>query len=869
MVIDRCSKDVFDVALDLNRLGLASIDCISLLCVDYGQAISFVSSDGSIVKSGHVWLYEEHNVFLKLKLCLVQMCLKSDAEEAIRYVLSIDVGSDRDNLLGMFSIIHRLVTKHGICNRDIICRCRCYFSLNYLKSIIIKILTECSKSRLEYIIEEFGKEKTLDMCIIDPASLSTNSDESWAMVKRLFSCIDDESFKKAKKILREMDTTFFSCFPEEFSETGYRHLRELFAGVDEARASKILAKISCLSPVVLFLPMQVNNVERFFVYKNLEVRIESLRHICTVKSMRTFLEANQFIENRNAIKQASRYFEMFVMRECRETEDMQLLYSDVIMPMIVSCNSSRRLFGMHLTDILVKKKYVRLQNHSNLLFDQDYEIRMIARKHYKCMLINSQEMIRAIKSYQYHDLYGCVDYIKCMEDTNACDRIMDEMRAVFDAYMIDFISNSKPMLEYPIHGLINLLSYSTKHDIMKNIDLVYERCFEKLSNAVDENESEDLVAYWRNMKECCHYYCSVALRSDKKHSMQRIIGTLLNINHLGILLLAADHLNAIFEAIQLERCEILEIVEAVVDRIRECKVVFRKSGGIALVIESIAKHYPEVAECVFRTVFEQMESRDENIKVHCLNVISRAIGSSYNILQSVYGVNELFKLALNCICSETWRIRSMGMEAFASLVKKVFGKSGHVDDCFLTHSGLRMLLYGYICQQDAKNVLLVAIFHIYARIKVLNADEIDSIKRFHSKGGLLGLQSRVITEGIECKIPKITKYRMKFPECLPYEDIISRTLILLDSENEEEYEMAVLYARDWFKLPMCSSEYLKHCIANEAISTGYVESTTEKLRKYSTNVVISSSRFFTDSASNEKFDLNHSLSLLRKPSLEL
>ncbi|KAH9410782.1 hypothetical protein HK407_11g16290 [Ordospora pajunii] len=868
MAIDRCSKDVFGLALSFNRLGLANVDCISSLRVEYNQEISFAASDGCVVRSGHVWRYKEYNIFVKLKLCLVQMCLKPYANEAAHYVLSIDAGSDRDNLLAIFSIIHKLVAKHGICNRDIVHRCRNYFSLSYLKPIIVKILRECSRSRLEYIIEEFGAERLLDMCILDSASLDTNSSESWAMAKRLFSYINEESFKKAKKILREIDTTFFLCFPEEFSEAGYRHLRELFAGVDEKRANMILEKIPRKSPVRLFLPVQVHDAKGFFVHKELEVRIESLRHVYSVESMRMFLKVNQFIENRNAIRLASRYFEMFLMRGCRDIEDVHMLYSEVILPMVLSCNASRRVLGMHLTGVLVKKKYVRFHTLSNLLFDQDYEVRMISRMHSKCMLIDRDEIMRAIRSYQYHDVYGCVDYVRCIENINARDKIMDEMKAVLDEYMMDFVNHSKPMLDYPVHGLINLLSYAARYDIIKNVDLIYERCFQKLSNAIDESESEDMVAYWRNMKECSHYYCTMALRGDRAHSMQRIIGTLLNINHLGILLLAADHLNAIFAGVRLRECEIMEVVETVFDRIKKCKVVFRKSGGIALVLESITKHYPEAAECVLRAVFEQMESENENVKVHCLNVISRVVGSAYNILQSTYGMTELFKLALNCICSEVWRIRSIGIEIFASLVKKVFGRSGHVDDCFLAHSGLRKLLHEYISLQDAKNVLLAAVFHIYARIKVLNANEIDSIKRFNSKSGLLGLQSRIISEGRECKIAKAAEYRMKFPVCLSSGEIISRVLILLDSEHEEEYEMAVRYARDRYGLRMCSSEYLKHCIAHEIVSIGHTENAVQKLRKYGANVVVSSSRFFSDSASNEKFDLDHTLSLLRPSNLE-
>ncbi|KAG5860410.1 hypothetical protein KMI_01g00440 [Encephalitozoon hellem] len=852
------AKDLSLLAVEISRAYGISHEEIMSMDLKRGTKICYTRANGSEVTLDYLWEHDEEDPKTRFKLCLIETRLKSCTDSAANSLLLLFSTASKENQITIFAIFYKLATKYKVYDEKILHECRTHIHIAAFRQTILKILIAYSFSRPDLIFRVFTYEEAMEMNLFNPKSLSLENPNSISIVRRLFSNMDRTSFRHSKRILRDMDERFFLYLPDELSSKGYSHLRELIRELPPTKVRAIGRMVSRKSTVGLFLHPEIDDAHKFFAHKDIEVRIESLRHVKDVRAMQEFLEVNQFIYSRSMLKLLSRYFQIWLKKRASKDHELKTMYAETIHPMLQSRNTSRRLLGVYLMESLVSEGIVEFSGWAQLLFDPDYEIRKIGCKYSEGVSLELSEICTRIESYQPYDIHGCIEYMK----NNRSDQFLGTLKEILDN-KVGSIVNGKGTEEIAIHGFLSLFS-EMRYDIGACVDVVYKYCFEKLSNTIYEQEDDRLVACSKNMNECCNYYYRMALDGDKISSW-RLVQALLHINHLGVILQVSQYLNGVLKSGTLGEREILQIMDASFDRIKSCKVVSRKSGGMPLIFVAVLKNYPLIIDGILERLLELTGGDESTAKIHCLNVLSKVIGDGCLSPRMSFRTTELFRLAFKCSRSSLWAIRNVGIEMFSHLARKVFVQDSA---CIVSmaHKELRSLLYKELdsCYGTGDNTLAFLILHLYGRIKRLDEEEMKVIRRFSGKSGMIGLKSKRICEGREWIKPKHPEGRMAFDEKLGEGEILLRLLILLDSEHAEERKMAEHYVKNTYNLSLYSEEYLKHHIAKRICSIGYREAAVQKLKKYSLNVEESLNCFFRDSPSNERFDLGYDVFLMQK-----
>lgn len=820
--------------------------------------ISYVRKNGPECMLDYPWKYNDEESKTRFKLCLMETQFKNCTDDAVNNLLLLLPIASKENQVKIFIMFYKLATKYKVYDEKVLYECKAHIHVAILRQSILKILVAYSLSKTDLIFRIFTYEEAIEMSLFNPKSLSPEDPSSIRLVKRIFSNMDKASFKYSKRILRDMDERLFLYLPDRLSSTGYSYLRELIKELSPDKIQTIGRMVTDDSVTRLFLPLEMDDVHRFFTYKDIDVRIESIRHINNAELMREFLEVNQFIYSRSMLKLLSRYFRSWLKRGTNEKHRLSTIHAEIISPMVRSRNTSRRLLGVYLMDSMVSEGIIKAPECTELLFDSDYEIRKIGCK-YGGISLNLKEIRMKIESYQSYDVDGCVEYIKSYKP----EGVVGTLKKVFDSKVAEIVSEEKRIEDVSIHGFLKLFS-EMRYDIRAHVDVIYKCCFEKLSNDIYGKECERLIIYCKNMNECCKYYYEMALNSGKDSSW-KLVEVLLHINHLGVILQVSQYLNAALKSGVLGRPELLEIIDMSFNRIKDCKVSFRRSGGIPLLFVAILKNCPFIIDNIIEKLFELINKGDNATQLHCLNILSRIIDDGCLGSKIPFQMTELFKLAFRCSRSHLWAIRNVGIEIFSHLVRKVFVKDS---ECIVSmaYKELRGLLYKELssCYSKEDNVLAFLILYLYGRIKKLDKEEVKLIRRFSSKGGIIGTKSKSICEGREWARPRQPEGQMAFDHKLSEGEILLRLLILLDSEHSEERRMAECYMKDTYKLFPHSEEYFKHQIAERICSIGYKDIAIQRLRKYNLSVEKSLSCFFRDSPSNERFDFEYNMSLMQK-----
>ncbi|AFN83782.1 hypothetical protein EROM_091660 [Encephalitozoon romaleae SJ-2008] len=852
------AKDLSLLAVEVSRMHRISHDEIMSMNLKSGTKISYVRKNGSESMLDYLWKYNDEESKTRFKLCLMETQFKNCTDGAVDNLLLLLPTASKESQATIFIMFYKLATKYKVHDEKVLCECRAYIHITFLRQPILKTLIAYSLSRADLVFKIFTYEEVIEMSLFDPKGLSPEDPRSIRLVKRIFSNMDKASFKYSKRILRDMDERLFLYLPDRLSSTGYSHLRELIRELSPDKIQTISKMTTDDSVIRLFLPLKMDDVRKFFTYKDIDVRIESVRHINNVELMEKFLEVNQFIYGRSMLKLLCRYFRSWLKKGTNEKHRLSTMHSEVVAPMVRSRNTSRRLLGVYLMDSFISEGIIEAPGCAQLLFDSDYEIRKVGCK-YSGISLSFKEMSTKIESYQSYDVDGCVEYIKSYQPKG----VVSTLKKVFDSKMADIIGGKKGMEEVSIHGFLNLFS-GMRYDIGACVDVIYKCCFEKLSNDIYGKEYERLRIYCKNMNECCKYYYSMALDSSKS-SLWRLVEVLLHINHLGVILQVSQYLNAALKSGVLGRHDLLEIIDMSFNRVKDCKVSFRRSGGIPLLFAAILKSCPFVIDNILEKLFELINRGDNATQLHCLNILSRIIDDGCLSSKIPFKMTELFKLAFRCSRSHPWAIRNAGIEIFSHLVRKVFVKDS---ECIasMAYKELRGLLYKELssCYSEENNVLAFLILHLYGRIKKLDKEEVKLVRRFSSKSGVIGSKSKNICEGKEWTKPGQPEGQMAFDHKLSEGEILLRLLILLDSEHAGERRMAERYMKDTYKLSLHSEEYFKHRIAERICSIGYRDIAIQGLRKYNLSVEKSLSCFFRDSPSNERFDFEYNMSLMQK-----
>ncbi|KMV65347.1 hypothetical protein M970_091670 [Encephalitozoon cuniculi EcunIII-L] len=858
--MDSCwnAKDLFLLALEVGNLHTIGYKEIMSMDLESGMEISCTRESGEEVRFGHLWRYKEEEAKTRFRLCLVEVQLGRCPKEAVDHLLLLLSGADKASQLAIFLMFYKLAVKYKVYDGRVLHKCKTHLHLIHLRRAVLKTLIAYSLNRVDLVFNEFTGEEVMEMNLLCPKDLSPADPDSIRAVKRLFSSMNKASFRYSKRILKSMDERFFVYLPDKLNSTGYSHLRELLGKLSPDRARSIIKIVGDESVARLFLPLKMHDPQRFFTYRSVEVRIESLRHIDGVGLMRRFLEVNQFIYSRSMLKLLIKYFRLWLKEKVEEKHKLRTMYLEVISPMLRSTNASRRVLGVYLMDSLVAEGIIEFPGCAQLLFDSDHEVRMIICKHSTKILLGLEEMSVKIESHQSHDVHGCVEYIKSCQSR----WFVGHLKSVFDSHMKDFVSGKKSMEEISIYGLLNMLSETKEHDIITWVDIVYDCCFKRLSDVIHGQEDDSLIVYWKNMRECCSYYCGMVLSGNKALSA-RLVQVLLHINHLGVVLQVSQYLNMVFKNMAFEEDELLEIVEVSFNRIESCKAIVRRSGGIPLLFASILRSYPSILERILKRLLELVETGESSAKIHCLNILSRIIEDGCLNSKLPLQIEELFGIAFKCSRSNLWAIRNIGIEIFSNLVQKAFdrGPEGIVS---MAHAGLRSLLRKELslCRDKRDDVLAFLILHLYGRMRELNGEETEAVWRLSERGGVVGLKSRNICTKKEWKMPAQPRVKMVFNPKLSEGEVLLRVLILLDSEHVEERGMAESYMENVYGLSSYSEEYLKHYTVWRICRIGYQEAAAQRLREYSLNIERSLSCFFKDSPSNERFDLEHAISLM-------
>lgn len=853
------NKDLYKVALDVSKCGVG-IDQLRSIILENNSPICYTDVCGERRCSSHIWRYPEEHMRLRFKLCLVEISLKCDPRLALEYVLSLSLDVDRDNLLVVLSILSRLVTKYGIFDQRILQKCKMYFHLDHLKSAVSRILIAFCVNKMDMLTKLFSHDDILRMNLCDPKSLRIEDARSHDTVKMLFQTVNSKTFKQSKRILRQIDGRFFMYLPSEFTSMGYVHLKELLGEVSPQKLDVICGSISERSVAKIFLPLRIDGVdETYFVHKDAEVRVEACRHIRDTHTMLRFLRVNQFVYGRGLTRSLVGHFRSFIRERLVEhKEELGTLHSEIIESMVGSRNVVRRLLGVLMMDVLLVYDIISLPECSRLLFDHHHEIRGTISKHSGRILLGESCLMDKIGSHNYCDIYGGVEHIRSRLDKDMLDRL----NVCFNKRLRAFSDGSdEDMRRYPLYGCIHLFATLKIHTISAEVDTVYTHCFEKLTGIADvEDDVENMVVYWRSLRECCNYYYGMALDGDKTLPLDRLIQTLLHVNHLGTIMLVSEHLSSVFERIEFTKDELVAIIDMCFTRARSCEVVFRKSGGISLLFVAVLKNRISTFEYILKNLFESMEEGN-SMRLHCLNILNKFVERGRDELFA--HTARLFSIAFDCNSSECWSIRNTGMEIFSNLSLRVFSNNlEHIDDCFLVHNGLRDLFYRKLEMSYAKNngLLMFLILHVYKRMAELEEQEYSVVRACTNNGGLLALKAKDVINKTR-NAPRKTRFMMSFGTCLDEGEILSRLLILLDSEHEEEVEMAIACVRSTLGCPSYSREYLKHCIAKRICKLGRCDVAVKKLLKYNSATDISLNCLFSDSPVNEHFDLDYDLSL--------
>lgn len=858
MDIDWCAGSLFELARDIHRSGRIQPHHVETMVLESGLCISCLDTDGERLCFNHVWKYPDGDAKLRFKLCMMELLLDKYTESVLEYLLHNAADMGKDNLLAVFSMLHRLTTRHSVFDKRILQRCRTYFHLDYLRPVISRILASFSSDRMDLVLETFGEEEVRRMHLWNPKDLETDSIHSREVVERLFQTINERSFKQSKRILRQIDERLFALLPDAFSNTGYSHLRELFCGLSPERCRAISRSLGERSTARLFLPLEMDGVdEEYFTHECIEVRVEAFRHIRSTEEIRRFLSVNQFIYNRGSLRRLAGHFHVFVRGSKGRKVELQTLYSEVIVFMINSRNVARRLLGCLLMDVLLRENIIPLPECSHLLFDQSHEIRKIAGEYSGEMVLEEEYVVEKIESNRYCDIYGGTEYIK----SHQSEGVLAILKTALDDLVGRLGGNGRPGGEdIPVYGHLHLFSTLGRHNTSAEVDVVYRHSFEKLTD-MNSYDEENTVIPWRNLRECCAYYHKEILGGNIADPLDRLVQVLLNVNHLGAILLTSRYLSDILEKIELADTELFRMIDMCFERIRCCTVVFRKSGGMGLVLAAVIRRNPRIFGCVLDRLFRYMDEESHTM-LHCLNVLSRFIEDSRICLLLSPHTTRLFSIALDCNRSSCWSIRNVGTEMVTKLVTRVFGSLQHIDRCFLIHRGLRDLFYNTLesSRADGNNLLIFSILHIYERVERLDERELATVGSCLERGGLVALKARDIIDGA-CHASKTVGAVMRFSEGLGEGEILSRALILLDSEHEEERRMVTSYITDVLGCTPSSREYLKHQLVRRICRLGYSEVSIEKLRRYNSATEVSLSCIFDSSPANEYFDLEYNLGL--------
>lgn len=842
-------RDLYRLALELCRSGQMDVRQLETLCLEHGHQIRCTGVCGEEIVFDSVWRHSEEDIE-RFKLCVAEILVGKQQDDVLEYTLSC-LSSGRDCLFGAFSILHTLVAKHGVFDERILQRCRAYLHLEELRQTVSRILAVFSANRVDLLVKVFGSEEIARMSLWRPQDLHPDEPCSQEAARALFLTIDQKSFKQSKRILRQLDERFFALLPLCFTAMGYVHLRELFGGFSREKSILVERSLGRDSVARLFLPLRTSVDDALFIHRDPEVRVEAFRHIVDIDEARRFLEVNQFFCSQSLLVRLAEYFSQLV-RSTHERAGLEDLYSGLVASMVRSRNASRRRLGVLLMDVLVSEDVISLPECADLLFDQCHEIRETMKKHVEGVSLDEEHVIERIESHQYNDIYGASEYLR----VHHSEETMRRLKEIFDERVQAFVDEG--VCESPLHGLLHLFCTVGTHDVSGDVDAVYRRCFESLVDSQHE-ENDNAMVYWKSLRGCCLHYCNAVLGGDAGAPLDRLVQTLLHINHLGTIQVVSSHLSVIFERVDLGRKRLDGMVDLCFERAGTCRTVFRRSGGMSLLLISMMRGRPEMCGHILETLFGWIEG---SANLHCLNILSRFVEDAHVGAGMFPHTTRLFAIAFGCSRSACWSVRNVGTEILSNLSARAFGRSlEHVDGCFAVYPGLRMLFCTQMEQADAENngVLMFFILSMYRRLGMLEEREEHAVKRCLWRDGLLGLRARDIVSGTKRSMPRTSGFAIRFDA--DERDILCRVLILLDSEHEEERRATESYARDVLGCDG-STEHLKHCIARKICSLGCNEYVLERLREYDAATETSLNCFFKDSSANELFDLEHGSRLL-------
>jgi hypothetical protein len=816
-------------------------------------ALYYLTAEGRRVQLG-----EAVDNPLRLKLCIVEIMLKNSCDEALEFLVSIPYPRDRDNLLAIFWILLLITRKHGRFDTRTLQKCKTYFQIGYLKRLVSRILVTFATQRPDLVTQFFTFNEMCEMGLWSSEMIGRADAEG---IRCFFRSINSKAFKRCKKVFKDMDTGLFIYLPDEYNSMGYCHLRELFREASIERLEELSKVVSSL--VRLFLPLKIDNMDAdWFIHKDDNVRVEAFRHVTDVCTARRFLLVNQFNYDLASLRLLVSYFREFMRRAVLEEEDgLRSVYSDVVTAMIESRNMARRLFGALLVDLFMEHGLVSSPSWSRLLFDKAHEIRECVKKHARTLNLSNELLMEKILGHESYEIEGAISYIE------AKDGNTEEAKREFDHRLQYFIAaDDKRIAEFPIYGLIHLLSRQQRYDISESIGTVFVYCFRRLAGVADGEleSSARLVVCWRNLRECCYFYYLSILRGAEYRYLDNLLMTLLQVAHLGTIFAVSEHLSEIFERLDFSAEELRKIVEACFEHIKEYKPTFRNSGGLSMVFLAVLRnrtHFKETFSYVLQEIFRSIEGEDQSLRLHSLNILHKLIENNSLCDKLVQECPVLFHIAFSAVGSKLWPVRNAGTKIFSKIVARTFGSRAQAETCFLLHGDLRELVHEQAVSflRENNELGLFLALCIYEKMD-LTEDERGVVDECAEKGGLLSLKARSVL-GSKPFPAGGTRLHLKFSRDIPEEEKLCKILLLLDASSEEERMAAREYVNREVDCTSCSLEYQKHIIVKRLCEMGAVEKAAGLLRGFHDSVVLSSSPVFGDTSTYECFDLEYILSL--------
>jgi hypothetical protein len=812
-----------------------------------GDVLYYLTKEGNRVDLD---ITVDYKSLLRLKLCIAEVMLKRACDEVLEFIISLPNPGDRDELLAIFWILLLIARKHRKLDAKILEKCRVYFQVDYLRSPVSHILTIFTKQRPELVMEVFGSADICYMNLWFPEHLRKANEDT---VKCFLDSINSRGFKRSKRAFKNMDAELFSKLPGTYTTMGYCHLRELFKDMPVSKLEEIKDTVNPL--VRLFLPIRIDNIDTsWFVHRDDEVRVEAFKHIADANTVRRFLMVNQFNYDFASLNLLVSYFEAFVQNSVRK--ELCSVYDDIVSGMIRSRNMARRHFGARLVDIFLRYGVIQSKSWSHLLFDKVHEIRSCMKKHACTLELSDEALMKKILSYESYEIEGATNYVMARESM-----IADRCKREFDTRLQHFVrADDGKIVTFPIYGLVHLLSRVGKYDIADSIEIIFDYCFKKLSGVAHFGDDLDsnLAVHWRNLRECCYFYYLNVLHMGRYKYIDKLLISLIQVSHLGVILAISEHLLEIFDRLELRAEQLKEIADVCLKHIRECKLSSRDSGGLSTVFLALfrsRKHFREIFSYVTESVFGLIEDGDGDTKLHSLNILQKVAENSR--LYDALSLPRLLQIAFSALGFELWPIRNAGSRIFSRIVMRTFRSQSETS--FVLYSDLRSMLYKQMLSflEKESELGLFSVLCIYEGIS-LTEKESRAVESCARMEGLLGLKAKNVLRS-KAYVAKSIRLCLRFTTEVPEEERLCKLLLLLDAASEEERMIASRYITEMYG--PWSLEYQKHIVVKRLCKMDAVEKATKLLREFHDSMLISSSSVFGSTPSYECFDFEYILSL--------